>query len=191
MSDFIRVTLDDSEFQRFAVDFPRAIYNAARSAHRKTATWAKKRIEKKLSDKYEIPLKTIRKYRSTRGGNDFFSSVTEGWNPIYANQKEDNSFLGKLRQTKTGVFAGRHSFPNGFIATMASGHTGIFKRTGRLTQNGKPQIAKEYINLVLADAEIQAERPAISVKFKENFETKIQEYIARGIIIDDRQMETD
>jgi hypothetical protein len=210
MTDFITIRLEDSEFMRFATEFPRAVYNAQRSAHRKTATWAKKRIEKKLSDKYQLPLKTIKNYRSKRGGNDFYSSVTEGWNPIYANQKEDNSFLGKLRQTKSGAFAGKHKFPNGFIASMDNGHTAIFKRTGRYTNsrvmlkpskkypNGrlsptqfKSQIAKEYINLTLANSEIEAEQPAISAKFKENFEAKMSEYLTRGIIVDDRQTETD
>lgn len=32
----------------------------------------------------------------------------------------------------------------GFIATMKSGHTGVFQRTGRTTKNGKAQIAELF-----------------------------------------------
>lgn len=190
MSDFIRVTLDDLEFQRFAVDFPRAIYNAQRSAQRKTATWAKKRIEKKLSDKYQIPLKTLKQYRIHKKEKPFFSKVTTGWNPILAKQKSDNSFLGKLEQVSGGALAGNQYFENGFVATMRnSGVTGVFKHTGQLTRNNKPQIKMESMNMTLTPQEISAEEPAIAQNLKENFETKIQEYIERGVIVDDRQTE--
>lgn len=32
----------------------------------------------------------------------------------------------------------------GFVATMASGHTGVFERTGRKTSTGRPQIAELF-----------------------------------------------
>lgn len=46
--------------------------------------------------------------------------------------------------------SGHKSFPGGFIATFKSGHTGIFKRTGGKTKNGKPKI-REYWGPSAAD----------------------------------------
>ena len=40
--------------------------------------------------------------------------------------------------------------PEAFIATFASGHTGMFRRTGRKTNTGKPEI-KEYWGFSVAD----------------------------------------
>ena len=38
--------------------------------------------------------------------------------------------LGTMRQTSTGVSVGGYDFPHAFIATMPTGHTGVFQRKG-------------------------------------------------------------
>lgn len=39
--------------------------------------------------------------------------------------------IGVPRQTKRGARVGAHAFPGAFVATMRSGHVGIFKRKGQ------------------------------------------------------------
>lgn len=49
---------------------------------------------------------------------------------------------GKPREVKGGVKAGRHFFPDAFIAVMKSGHVGIFKR-----MKGSSELEEERIEL--------------------------------------------
>lgn len=182
MSDFFRVSLDDSAFQRFTTDFPRAVYNATRSAHRSTATFIKKEIENTLSEKYEIPLKTLKKYRVTSKQRDFFSAVTTGWNPIPAKSSADNSFIGKLAQEHGGAWAGAYYFEKGFIATLRSGRTAIFKRVG----NTRLPIKTQTININESPNVVNEMGILAGVEFKRRFELKMQEYIQRGVVTDDR-----
>jgi hypothetical protein len=183
MSDFFRVSLEDSEFQRFATNFPRAIYNATRSAHRSTATFIEKQTENKLSEKYEIPLKTLKKYRVTSKKHDFFSSVTTGWNPIAAKSSSDNSFIGKLSQEDGGAWAGSYYFENGFISTLRSGRKAIFKRVG----NTRLPIKAQTINVNESPSIVNDMENLAGIEFKRRFESKMQQYIQRGIVIDDRE----
>lgn len=225
MSDYITIHLENSEFMRFAEAFPRAIYNAQRSAHRKTATWARKKLDIELAEIYDVgkrvffnPRKQKTDYPSQKGEmrdsssngrkkrNDFFSTVTSGSNPLPFKASADNSFVGKLVQLQNGAKAGSHFVDGGFIATMknSSNITAIFKRTGGRTAsrvmlkpskkypNGrvsptqfKTQIAMQYLPLEKTQAKINSIELAVSAKFKENFDAKINDYISRGIIIDD------
>jgi hypothetical protein len=228
MTDYIRIKLDDSEFMRFAEQFPRAVYNAQRSAHRKTATWARKKLDIELAQDYDVgkkvfynPRKQKPDYKSGKRGemrnsssnsrkkkSDFFSTVTSGSNPLPFKASADNSFVGKLTQLQSGAKAGSHFVEKGFVATMrnSSNITAIFKRTGghtasrvmlrpskkypngRLsTKQFKAKIAMEYLPLEKTNTKMNAIESIVSAKFKDNFETKMSEYIARGIIVDDTQ----
>jgi hypothetical protein len=192
MSDFFRARLDDSEFQRFATNFPRAVYNATRSAHRSTATWERKRIIKKISDKYQIPIKTLKEARkdhneqlrksriSAKRSKDFYSSVTEVWGELPAKKSADDSFVGKLTQTQGGAKAGKKFFQNGFIATLRSGRTAIFKRVGNTRK-----IETQKIEMENAGDELLSDASEVSIEFKRRFESKMQQYIERGVVIDD------
>lgn len=51
------------------------------------------------------------------------------------------AYVGKLQQLKRGARAGKsHFFEGGFIATMKSGHTGIFKRDPNATRRAADNV---------------------------------------------------
>lgn len=51
------------------------------------------------------------------------ASIWVGYNPM------QSAYIGALRQLKRGARAGRHYFEGSFLATMQSGHRGVFYRT--------------------------------------------------------------
>jgi hypothetical protein len=65
---------------------------------------------------------------------------------------------GRLRQTKSGVRAGRTFFEGAFIATMKSGYRGVFRRKGA----GRFPLEQEY--LYLDDAKAIVARLATSAR---------------------------
>lgn len=101
----------------------------------KTLNWARSQGLRSIAAEHGIPLKTLRGNKSERRrGRGIVRSAIRtnitGWvwfgtRPIKA------SYLGTLRQQPLGAMAGKHSFPGGFVATMPTGHIGIFRRSGR------------------------------------------------------------
>ena len=118
------VTLDSAEVQRVIDGLPSLIFRAQRSAIGDTTAWAKKELQNALAIKTGIPDYVFRRFRVKTRRDQERGIVWLGLNEVKA------AYVGKLSQDATGAFAGQYYFPGGFIATMNSGHTGIFKRKG-------------------------------------------------------------
>jgi|GEM_PF-556906 len=101
------------------------INKAVVRALRKTTKWIETHSKRELGVALSIPQRVI--------SNRFFHdmqlkdgkrsvNVWFGLNPVSV------SSLGRLSQNSIGAKAGKHQFVGSFVASMKSGHTGIFKR---------------------------------------------------------------
>lgn len=100
---------------------------ATTRALNKTALWVKAQAAKEISKEKQIKLNLIRKRLR------IFKAKTSRLDVlIRANLYNIRaSSLGKMKQTRTGIKAGKHEFIGGFIATMPRGYKGAFKREGK------------------------------------------------------------
>jgi len=107
---------------------PVASNRAAYRAINKTLKWVDTRARRALAAEFGLPVSALKKARrltTIRAIPRRLSGVIwYGVSPIKA------SYFGKPRQTKKGAKAGKHVFPGAFVATMKSGHTGIYTRRG-------------------------------------------------------------
>jgi len=82
-------------------------------------------------------------------------------------------YAGKPRKVKGGVKAGKHFFPGAFIATMKSGHVGIFSRI-----HGSKKIEEERIELDQARSIIESKArealPKLPKLFREQYKKLIK-----------------
>jgi hypothetical protein len=166
-----RVRIDDRAVQEYLQTHgPRKVHNALRSAIRTTTTWAEKRLDAQLAAETELPPSVFRRFRVKKkvlGGSSFAAGgipeqgrIWEGYNPIQAR------FAGGLEQSEGGAFAGAYYFPGGFIATMPSGVTSVFKRTGEKRDKDKTWRGKRMLREAIEQQEVklpQAERIAEDV----------------------------
>ena len=101
------------------------INKAVIRALRKTTKWLETHSKREIGIALSIPQRVI--------SNRFFHemqvkdgkrsvNVWFGLNPVSV------SSLGRLSQNTIGAKAGKHQFVGSFVASMKSGHTGIFKR---------------------------------------------------------------
>ncbi|QND83770.1 Uncharacterized protein ChrSV_1543 [Chromobacterium vaccinii] len=100
-----------------------AIRQAWRRALRKTGEWVKTHVARQLSGELKIPAKVLKQRLYF-----FLRSLMEGkvWlgiNPLEAAR------LGRVRQTRTGVTAGRHRFPGAWVMKYRDPN-GVYRRTG-------------------------------------------------------------
>jgi hypothetical protein len=167
----VRIHVDDREVQDYLQTHgPRKVHNALRSAIRTTTTWAEKRLDAQLAAETELPPSVFRRFRVKKkiiGGSAFAAGggrvesgrIWEGRNPVQAR------FAGRLEQTEGGAFAGVYYFPGGFIATMPSGVTSVFKRTGEKRDKNKTwrgrrmlreEIEQQVVKLPQAEAVAEA-----------------------------------
>lgn len=140
--DRIYVTLEGHE--AVLADFvakPGQIARASRRAVQKVTRSVGGVLARELAREHKLPLSIFgagagrgRRVRFSRGssvtdpiktGQAAVGTIWIGHRPIKA------SHLGTPRQTRTGARAGKHLFERAFVATTASGHTTVFKRTGR------------------------------------------------------------
>jgi hypothetical protein len=99
---------------------------AAVRALNKTALWVKAQAIREISKEKQIQQKLIRKRLKVikASKSSIRALVTVG---LYRTRA---ARLGTMRQTKIGAKAGKHMFKGAFIATMPTGHKGIFRRKG-------------------------------------------------------------
>lgn len=115
------------------VALPEQIQKAAKRAQAKASTYAAGRLAALVAESSGVPASAIRRrIRSTSG------RVWLGYNPIPA------AYVGRLEQDPRGAFAGEFFFDRSFVATMPSGHRGVFKRAG------KPRLPIEEQGVTLA-----------------------------------------
>jgi len=93
----------------------------------KTALWVKSQSVKEIAKEKLLKQKIIRNRLQVLKANrkQLIAKVLASLHGVKANQ------MGSMRQTKTGAKAGKRHFKGAFVATMPSGHTGIYKRKSR------------------------------------------------------------
>ncbi len=125
-------------------EMPLQAMRAARRANRKAADYARGRFAKEMAARTDIKQSLFRERRAL----SFFASAVDsegrskmwfGYNPLKA------AYVGDLKADPAGAWAGKYFFQGAFIATMRSGHRGIFQREGR-------RIFEQSVNLPQAPA---------------------------------------
>jgi hypothetical protein len=115
----------------------------------KTLTWAVSHGLRAIASANDVPLKALRGRRRGRKRNASRRNLTgQAWFgtlPVLA------SDVGKPRQTRLGARAGKHAFPGAFVATMPSGHIGIFKRRSA----SRLPIVEQVVQLSAAESAIE------------------------------------
>jgi hypothetical protein len=103
----------------------RQLQKAVTRTLKKTARWLETQTKRELGVALSVPQRVLaaRYYKTfyMKGGKRTVN-VWFGLDPIAV------SALGKPKQTDLGVRVGKHHFVGAFIATMRSGHSGVFKR---------------------------------------------------------------
>ncbi|WP_394179631.1 hypothetical protein [Marinomonas posidonica] len=103
----------------------RQLQKAVTRTLKKTARWLETHTKRELGVALSVPQRVLaaRYYKTFYLKNgERTVNVWFGLSPISVYS------LGKAKQTDLGVRVGKHHFIGAFIATMKSGHTGIFKR---------------------------------------------------------------
>ncbi len=135
----IHISLDAAEAQRVIDALPSTIFKAQRSAIGTTTTWANKEMQSRMAIKTGIPARVFRRFRVVSKRQRDSGLVWVGLNKVKA------AYVGDLLEEIGGASAGNYYFEGGFIATMRSGHEGIFKRLGQ----GRLKIIEQTVNLNL------------------------------------------
>jgi hypothetical protein len=153
--------------------FPRQAARAAVRAVNKTLAWVGTHGSRAIARDNDVPLKALRQRRRVRIGKASPSQLRGvawfGVVPIAA------SYVGALRQTRTGARVGKHAFEGGFIATMPTGHTGIFSRLGKT----RLKIREERVDLDGASAALASLRAQVPARLRTTF---IQEFHYEAIV---------
>jgi hypothetical protein len=171
----INFVIDLSAIEQFQALTQRNIVNAQRSAVRRTVTVSKSALQEKLQAKYNLPMRVFKQHRVKSflqlvpGTRLEHGQVWLGFNAIKA------AYAGRLANFGRGAFAGDYYFEGGFVATMSSGHKGIFKRVGR---HRRP-IAEQTVTLQDALGVVQSLVPFAAEQHQGFFVAKLQEYDSR------------
>ncbi len=120
----LRIDLDQKELQAFLAIAPRTIFNAQRSAIRTTTTFADKLMKTRMAVTTGLPGSVFKRFRVFTRASDKTGMIFLGFNPVKA------AYAGKLSQEPGGAMAGQYYWAGGFVATIRSGHSSIFKRKG-------------------------------------------------------------
>jgi hypothetical protein len=179
-----RTALDD--LARFIDAFPKEGGAAARRAINKTLGWVNSKGLRAIAAEHGIPLKTLRGRRRVSmrraTGQSLSGRIWFGLAPIKA------VYLGTPRQTKSGVRVGGLTFPGAFIATMPSGHLGVFKRADSLSRRSVGRSAGSQPNLPIVEQTVtlSAARESIRAIFAqvpERFRTVFMQELRFGLFI--------
>lgn len=139
-----------TELQALAAVSPDKVATAQVRASNGVAKWLGLNIGRELSRQEKVALKVIRArlrvFSSSRANPN--AKLWLGIDPIPV------VGLGKPRQTRRGVTVGRRRFPGAFVATMRSGHTGVFKRADNTFRRTEGRLASSPANLPIEAQEI-------------------------------------
>lgn len=128
----VEVKFDKRKFrklQRTFKDFPRVVPKIMSRAINRTSTTARAQIARRIAEKVTIKISDVKKNISRT------TATFNRWESILGINTKRLPLMGfKARQTAKGVSykvektGSRKVISSAFIATMASGHTGVFKR---------------------------------------------------------------
>lgn len=103
---------------------PDQVNRASMFAINRTAEWLKSSVAKEISAQKRIKLKVIRdRLKITKANKNQLSARINA--NMWALKGKD---LGNMSQTPLGAKAGKYMFKGAFVATMKSGHKGVFRR---------------------------------------------------------------
>jgi len=142
---------------------------AASRTVRKVTRWASGRIARDIARSSRVPLRALTKGGSTGRGKrirarlprqgEMSGSVWVGWSPIKA------TYVGRLSQNRRpggGARAGQHRFPGSFVATMRSGHRGVFTRS----VESRLPIEEEGVELLEAEAAVRRAKDEMGLRIQ-------------------------
>jgi hypothetical protein len=159
------IQLIDDGVQQTLDALPQTIFRAQRSAIGTTTTWAKKTMQTRLIAKTGIAARVFRNFRVKSRRDRDTGIVWIGFNPVKA------SYVGKLKQDNGGAWAGQYYFKGGFVTTLRSGHTGIFKKSGR----SRLPIAEQTVVLKAGFAIAEAVAHEAQIELRARFAAKLRE----------------
>lgn len=156
MSGYLRVEIENIESVTDAFDaLDEQIDRASVRAVNKTAKWAAREVARSIAADDRVPLRALYKASTSRRHRkrvQFYladrrrgdAAVWVGYNPIKA------SYLGALRKQRRGASAGKHFYERAFVATMRSGHRGVYLRRGK----SRTPIDEQYAPLESAERNV-------------------------------------
>lgn len=154
---------DLEDVRKSLLQYPEATGRALPRAINKTLSWANSQGLRAIAQKHEVPLKTLRGRRRSKVIKASRSRLSGlawfGTAPLRA------SYLGTPRQTRQGARAGTRFFPGAFVATMPSGHVGIFKRQDR----ARLPIVEQVVRLDAADKALAPVEAGIAARLQTTF----------------------
>lgn len=154
---------------------PDQVDRAARIAIKATVKSAEANISRDITRQHRLPnsfklKRVIASDKGLKGSVWVGASDVEAWK------------LGKQKQSKGGVRAGRHFFKSGFLATMASGHTSGFKRKNSATKWTKGRSRTSSPNLGIEHLKVKLTKIDQIVKRQENAaQKKLENIFAREL----------
>lgn len=172
MSARIDVQMDKADLRRFRRAMrakPAEIRRAGNRAVRKTVRWGVTQIVRELASQSQIPQRVLKAggghKRAVRvrtrmpTGSRTAGYLWVGVNPVKA------IYVGKPRKLKKAVRVGKHRFDGAFLATMKSGHRGVFKRS----RKSRLPIVEQTVPLQGADSAIERLQGRIQGQLRKTF----------------------
>lgn len=173
------------QIRRSLGELDRSLTRAKRRAVNKTARWVRTRAIREIAAANNIPQKILRGHRNpvsgkkTRGrrGRVFVSRAVEGHEHAslwIGTRAVAAGYLGTPHQFRYGAKVRGRKFEKAFVATMASGHVGIFRRAkdgdGRV---GRLPIKEEYVELAQADTAVAGIRRQIPARLRKTLDQEL------------------
>jgi hypothetical protein len=164
-----------AEWEAVMTASERQIETAAIRALNKTARWMRTHVAREVAQSLNVRVGAVRDglilLRARAGRAQSGVALGKRAGVIKASE------LGAPRQNRRGARVGKRQFDKAFIATMPSGHQGVFRR------KGKTRLPIREVQLVVTGRianvmEALAERRAMS-RFEQLFEHELR-YLARA-----------
>lgn len=126
----IKITMTgEKEVSTKFSEAPKVIRQSITAGMRKTMKRLEKDLETAAAKEFDTPKPVLAKWRIKSRRVASNGLVWMGYNPL------KSGYIGTLRQEDWGASARSYFFKGGFIATMKSGHKGIFMRGGKTSKS--------------------------------------------------------
>ena len=146
------------------------IKKAAVKAIDNTTRWLRPEITEQAANDLNISVTTVKRHviatRAKQSNLTGFVGIKNQKGVIKAVE------LGKPKQTETGVKVAKREINRGFVATMKTGHTGIYKRVGKT----RLPIRESYLVITgkIADALAELEHNQGVIQFQKYFDRELR-----------------
>jgi hypothetical protein len=129
----------------------------------KTLSWAISQGLRAIARESDVPLSVLRRRRRGKLHRAFRRELSgAAWFGVLPVRAGD---VGKPRQSRLGARVGKHFFDKAFVATMSTGHTGVFlrQRASRLP------IKEQGVYLTPAVRALEGVRDQLADRFQTTF----------------------